>query len=278
MHRRLFDLCLSFYPGEFRAAFEAEMRAVLAGVSATRPGARTVLAEVLGLLAGAAAAHIACARAAGLGRIAASMAAGAGLAGTLQALIYRSLLCSLIAGIALSQALPKEDPAALETARSIYRAAFTALRDAKTMDDMRRLSRSLDSPEWISVDRFGRRVFDRAGAERDLESLLQLPPERRVTRMDIVWAEQDGGRLIVLAWMMPHEATLADTAGDYGPKGAKHTFTRGTLIRDLFEKTPDGWRRIRHDKLSPNGTVLAVDGAPRIVPPLPPHRQAAPAK
>jgi hypothetical protein len=53
---------------------------------------------------------------------------------------------------------------------------------------------------------------------------------------------------------------------------------KGTLIRDLFQKTADGWLRIRHDKLTPNNTILAVDGSQRIVPPLDDRNQVTPLK
>ena len=46
---------------------------------------------------------------------------------------------------------------------------------------------------------------------------------------------------MVLAWMIFNEI---------------QGVTRGTLIRDLFQNTSGGWRRIQHDKLLPNGTVL----------------------
>ncbi len=68
--------------------------------------------------------------------------------------------------------------------------------------------------------------------------------------------------LIVLAWMMPNETERTDA------DGAKHRLMRGTLIRDLFQKMDGQWRRIRHDKLTPNDLVLTVDGKPTIVPPL----------
>jgi hypothetical protein len=133
---------------------------------------------------------------------------------------------------------------------------------------MKKLSDGLDSPDWISVDRFGRTILTRADADRELQSVLAIAPARRVTEMDIVWAEQDMDRLMVIAWMMPSEAERIDSEGVFGPKGGKHRLTRGTLIRDIFQNTGDSWRRIRHDKLTPNDTVLAVDGVPRIVPPL----------
>ena len=173
----------------------------------------------------------------------------------------------MLAGIAAGQPV-RQDASTLELARSIYSRSFTALREARTLEEMRRLSGDLDAPEWISVDRFGRTILTKKDADRDLESLLALPPERRVTGMDILWAERDSERLIVLGWMMVNMAERVDAEGEFGPKAASHKLTRGTLIRDVFVKTADGWRRIRHDKLTPNDMVLAVDGAARIVPPL----------
>jgi hypothetical protein len=58
---------------------------------------------------------------------------------------------------------------------------------------MRKVSANLDSPDWISVDRFGRTVLTKADADRDLESVLKLPPDRRAPGMDIIWAERETG-------------------------------------------------------------------------------------
>ena len=49
------------------------------------------------------------------------------------------------------------------------------------------------------------------------------------------------------------------TGMDADPK-INHRLSRATLIRDIFEDTANGWRRIRHEKFLPNGTVLAIDG------------------
>jgi hypothetical protein len=38
-------------------------------------------------------------------------------------------------------------------------------------------------------------------------------------------------------------------------------------VRDLFEKTPDGWKRMRQEKLTSDG-ILAADGVSRFMPPL----------
>ena len=239
---RMFHLVMRLYPAAFRAEFEDEMRSVfLALVEDGRPA----WSELFELLRGAAYER---------SRLFAPLAAGAVFAFGSQLLLYRALLTPglivcLLAAVVSGQPLPKQDQAALDEARGIYQRAFTALRNARTMDDMRKLSDALDSADWISVDRFGRPLLTRAQADREFESLLALPPDRRVSAMDIIWAERDSTRMIVAAWMSPSEEVRDG-----------HRLTRATLIRDIFENTPNGWRRIRHDKLLPNGTQLAVDG------------------
>jgi hypothetical protein len=272
--RRVFDFLIHLYPAGYRAEFEEEMRSVFLSSTAGLAGGECSPAtrspallwrECFGLVVGAAREWC------GLAQTVASMAAGLLCAGWAQLLLYRYLvrhlaIVCLLAGLARSQPA-KLDPAALETARSIYVSSFTALREAKTIEDMRKLSVTLAAPGWMSVDRFGRSV-PHENLDAELEELLKLPPETRVTGMDIIWAETDAERLIAVAWMMPSVTERIDAEGAYGPKGETHRLTRGTLIRDIFEKTDTGWRRIRHDKLMPNDTVLAVDGKPLIVPPV----------
>lgn len=55
----------------------------------------------------------------------------------------------------------------MDVAKSICTRAFTLMRDAKNMDDMKRLSDSLDAPEWVSIDRFGRQLLNRKKSKRE---------------------------------------------------------------------------------------------------------------
>jgi hypothetical protein len=287
---RVFDLLLMLYPVEYRSEFGDEMRAVF--MALTSAGNRSYLAEFAALMRGAVSEHW---HRVSL-RATASMAGGTVFAFGLHVVMYWSLvpdkgkslgrvlehlasrifMIAMLAGVAFGQQQPRQDVATLELANSIYSRALTALQEAKTMDDMRKLADDLASPDGISVDRFGRTVLTRKEADGELASMLALPPERRVTQMDILWAEQNSDRLIVVAWVLPNEVERIDTEGDFGPPGSKHRLTRGTLVRDIFQKTADGWRRIQHDKLFPNDTVLAVDGMPRIVPPLDERNRVVP--
>lgn len=265
---RFFNLLLMLYPAEYRAEFGDEMRTVFLALERSRN--RHYLTEFFGLIRGAASEQW---NARASWQAAASVSGGALLAWGMHVVMYWSLV-----PIAFGQQVPKQEAATLGLAKSIYARSFTALREARTLDDMKRLSDDLDSPEWISVDRFGRTVLTRKDADRELQSVLALPPELRVTEMDIVWAEQDSDRLAVVAWMMPNEAEWVDSDGDFGPREGKHRLTRGTLVRDIFETTTNGWRRIRHDKLIPNDTVLAVDGKPGILPPVDDRSRVVPSR
>ena len=290
----LFDLLLLLYPANFRIEFGQEMRRVFCALARARiaesrvDAALFVFSEYSGLLRGALTER--CQQFQnGRWQTSGSFAAGALLASGMHMFAYwclvpikghgfkglwaqissRLLMLILAVGLAVGQPLPRQNPAVLETAREIYRKSFTALRDANTIEDMRRISGELDSPDWVSVDRFGRRILTTPqDRDKEFESMLSIPKERRVSILDIVWAERDSSCLIVVGWMMPYETTMVDESGEYGPKGTKHRLKRGTLIRDIFVNSEKGWRRISHDKLLPNGAVLAVDEIPRILPPL----------
>ena len=269
----LFNLLLRLYPPSYRAEFGDEMRAVF--LSLVKDRNRSYLAELFALIRGAVAEQwrLLSERPRASWQTAASMSGGALVACGMHLVLYWSLV-----PVAFGQQMPEQDAAALQLAKSIYLRSFSGLRAAKTLDDMKKLADDLDSPDWISVDRFGRTVLTRKEADRELQSVLGLPPERRVTEMDIIWTERDTDRLMVVAWMMPSETERLDSDGDFGPPGAKHRLTRGTLVRDIFQNTANGWRRVRHDKLVPNDTVLAVDGKPRILPPVDDLHRVVPSK
>lgn len=203
---------MKLYPLEFWLQFEDEMRPIFAERFAEQP-----FSEVVGLLRGAVYERWRLINAA-------VIAAGLASALIMQAIVYTALLTP-------AAAQPKQDPSAMLTAKAIYTRAFTLLRDARNMEDMRKLSDSFDAHEWVSLDRFGRPLLTRTQADRELESMLALSAEQRVSAMDIIWAERDATRLIVVAWMFPSEEVRDG-----------HKLTRATLIRDLFDDTPSGCR------------------------------------
>lgn len=260
---RWFDLLMRLYPADWRAEFADEMREVFRNAAP-----RNAWCETVGLVAGAARQRLPSLM---------PLAGGAALALTAQMAIYVALLphagrilqrtiqnlaaflmlICIVTGAGLAQQ-PAQDAATVALAQSIYDHAFAAIRNAKTIADLHKAADELDSPDWVSIDHFGRTVRTGHDTDRELESMAALPPEQRVARMDIIWAEQDGDRLAVLIWIAPREIV---TAGQ--------RLIRGTLVQDLFEKRSNIWKRIRHEKLTPDGMILAVDGASRFMPPLP---------
>ncbi|MBM3783042.1 MAG: hypothetical protein FJW30_01715 [Acidobacteria bacterium] len=226
----MIDFLLSLYPARVRKEFGDEMRAVYR----QRCQGRVSLREVHGLLCDAVRAW----RDEPFSGLLAA-AAGSVLAICLHLLAYRILVPVAF----LAWPLLGQD--AVATAAAIYGKQFEALRAAKNVEDLLKISNELDDAEWISVDRFGRTVFDRAGSQRQLTQMLDIPPERRTVRMDILWAGHDKDRLTVVAWMIT---------------GATETVVNAVLIRDVFTQTPAGWRRVRHDKLTPNQIVIEREG------------------
>ena len=294
----IFELLLRLYPREHRVEFGEDMRGVLREIVGGRETglarARMVGTEMLGRGCGAASERF-CELA---GRMEAPMVAGIVSACVIHVLMYRELVpvrarsfsrllelfgqcvatALLLGGVVYGQQQAKEDAEILSTVKSIYLANLVALREAKTLEDMKKLADGMDAPEWVSVDRFGRTVMTRRDVDRELGSMLSIPGDRRVMGLEVIWAERAGDRMIVVGWMMPNEIQRVDTSGEYGEKGATHRLMRGTLYKDFFVETPKGWRRVRHEKLLPNDVVLAVDGVARIVPPMAPARRIAPPK
>ena len=269
--RWLFPRLMLLYPPQFRAEFETEMQSVFLAVLATaghhspRQRAWVLWTELVGLLTGAVREQA---------RRATPALAGTTMALCLHAALYTVLvpirtllLLGLFVGSLPAQPPAHQDPAVLQTAKSLYTAALTAIRDAESVDDMKKLADQFDSPDWISVDRFSRQAFTRRQSDTGLAALLALPADRRITGMDILWAERDSDRMIVLGWMMPNQVERPNSTG------GTQRLTRATLFRDTFADTPLGWRRIKHEKLLPNDFTLAINGLPQIIPPLDePHR------
>ena len=85
------------------------------------------------------------------------------------------------------------------------------------------------------VRRVGRTGLTRQNQEQEFASILALPPDRRITEMDIIWAERDSSRLMVVAWMMPHEGDESVLGRREAPGDPWHTDPR-----HLCQK----WRRL----------------------------------
>ncbi|MFN0103358.1 MAG: hypothetical protein ACKV2U_14875 [Bryobacteraceae bacterium] len=152
-----------------------------------------------------------------------------------------------------------------DSIRELYRQTLSALKLAKTDDDIRRVVDIMDVREWLSLDATGL-PMSREQARSELKSLLALPPERRTPRMEILWIDSSAAATIVVLWVY-NPMEIPDNEGRYGPRGEKRNVLLGSLVRDTFARTDLGWRRIRHEKIIPN-QILTVDGRSLISPPL----------
>jgi hypothetical protein len=124
------------------------------------------------------------------------------------------------------------------------------LHEAKTNEDIAKMVDAIDTPDWISIGPTGQ-TMTRAEAVRLLESLLATPPDQRSSpKMDIVFMNETKWNTTVLYWVYT------------GPEGQ----LTGSLARDTFVRTAQGWRRMRHEKYFPD-RPLVVNGKAVIAPP-----------
>lgn len=159
----------------------------------------------------------------------------------------RPLLSVLILGVRLVSAQSEDTKKTIQT---LYAATFAALHDAKTKEDIAKMVDAIDTPDWVSIGPTGQ-TMTRSEAVRLLESLLDTPPDQRSSpKMDIVFMNETKWNATVLYWVYT------------GPEGQ----LTGSLARDTFVRTAQGWRRMRHEKYFPD-RPLVVNGKAVIAPP-----------
>jgi hypothetical protein len=157
------------------------------------------------------------------------------------------LLSMLILGVRLLTAQSEDMK---KTIQSLYAATFAALHDAKTKEDIAKMVDALDTPDWVSIGPTGQ-TMTRPEAVRGLEATLSTPPDQRSSpKMDIVFMNENKWNATVLYWVYT------------GPDGE----LTGSLARDTFVRTAQGWRRMRHEKYFPDRPLI-VHGKAVIAPP-----------
>jgi hypothetical protein len=130
--------------------------------------------------------------------------------------------------------------------------------------DIERIVNAIDAPDWLSINADGTRLT-REEAKRELVRSLAGARGAQPT-INLLWFNQAGNSATAVAWVFGKSQSI-DTTGEFGPKGARHEVLAGTLVRDSWILTGDGWRRRLHEKIFPN-RVLAVDGKSVVFPPL----------
>jgi hypothetical protein len=130
-----------------------------------------------------------------------------------------------------------------------YEATLSGLREVKTKAELQRLVDAIDVPEWQASLPSGA-VMTRPEAIESLSGLLAMPSESRpAPRQHIVYMTETGWSVLVVYWI-------------YQPVGRQLV---GSLARDTWARTSQGWRRIRHEKLFPE-RPLVEDGKGLILP------------
>jgi hypothetical protein len=151
-----------------------------------------------------------------------------------------------IALAALMQAA--DDPKA--EIKKIIAGNLKAMQAARTQDDILRAIEAMDAPDWVSE--FNGQTWTRADALRELQGMLTIPPEKRGTpKIDFIYWTETPAHVTALFWV-------------YGERDGAVV---GSLSRDTWVHTSNGWRRTRHEKYFPDRPLIA-NGKPVILPPL----------
>lgn len=170
---------------------------------------------------------------------------------------------SIAAGLLLAVLLAAADP--VEPVRTAIVAAYQHSLDALSRGDADS-ALEIDTPDWISVVA-GQPPRTKRELEpyirRDIASLKPPPGWSATWRPDydrngttsgiqVYDVRLDGDAAIVLCLV---GATRSETVG-----GVTHAVWTGSHVRDTWIRTPAGWRRSKHEKLTINERL--IDGRP----------------
>lgn len=113
-----------------------------------------------------------------------------------------------------------------------------------------RIVNTMDAPEWIATLPAGETIT-RPDSLGQLEPLLAIPPEKRPTpKMHFIYIRETGWNVLAVYWV--YRETEKQMIG--------------SMIRDTWARTEQGWRRIRHEKLFPDRPLID-EGNPVVLPP-----------
>jgi hypothetical protein len=147
-------------------------------------------------------------------------------------LLWRFFFIGLLGTAAAAEASDE----AQQAIQATYASTFAAMRQAKTKDDIVRIVNGINAPEWVGKMPAGE-TLTREDVLKEGEAALEIPPEKRpIPKMDIVYTRETGWNLLVVYWM-------------YHQSGEKIV---GSLARDTWVRTAQGWRRISLEKFFPD--------------------------
>ena len=146
----------------------------------------------------------------------------------------------------------------LDVAKEYYRRTLSALQQAKSKDDLKKLVEMLDAPDWVSIDPAGFVVQTRDKAALALEPFLTIAPGKRpLPTVEVLWVHDEPWRVTAVSIVLGPNVTVpnpprATSKSTFGSAAQPHFLLAGSLIRDTFAMTATGWRRFKHEKLLPD--------------------------
>lgn len=169
--------------------------------------------------------------------------------------LVAALVSGLIAVRGLSGAQRSGDPQ--KDIQAIYNRASAAAVSAKTYADAAAIHQWLDAPDCLYTNFMQpARTWEQMRSEVEAGLVTPLSALSSVIRKIEVT-----GTTAIATTVVEGTARIVDEAGQYGARGAAHDVVTRATVRDVWVKSPDGWRRKSHEKLTPNG-VASVDGKP----------------
>jgi hypothetical protein len=146
-----------------------------------------------------------------------------------------------------------------DTLQGIYNQTLKAMRSAKTTAEIRQIVNRIDMPQSARIAIDGQMTTVTAEQTiHELEGQL-AEPDKEIWKIDILWVSRVRDEATTVAWIYTKSNSAKVEGTDSQKRGDKHPALFGTIIRDKWLFTKDGWRRSSHEKLFPD-RILAIDG------------------
>jgi len=171
-------------------------------------------------------------------------------------LIAATLASGLIVAHGLAAPQRGNDPQ--KDIQAVYDRMSAATVSAKTYADAEAIHKWLDTPDCtFTAFMQAARTWEQMRSEIEASLATPLASLNSVIRK----IEVTGTTTAIATTVVEARARIVDEAGQYGAKGAEHDVVTRATVRDVWVKSPDGWRRKAHEMLTPTG-VASVDGKP----------------
>jgi aldose sugar dehydrogenase len=143
--------------------------------------------------------------------------------------------------------------------QKIYDRATEAAVKARTLGDLDALRDWLDAADCVYTD-FGRSPRNWSEQRTSAAAELGTPLLSLTSRIQTL--QQDDPTTVATTAMVKGLARIVDGEGRFGAPGDAHDVETTATVRDVWTKSPSGWRRRSHTKIVGNA-VTAIDGRPQ---------------